>query len=74
MLLKLIIVHLLPFSLWFLSQVQFLVICLHSSTVVFMDETCRYPKIFAGLWSVQNVIMFFLFTEFYIKSYRKKIS
>jgi hypothetical protein len=41
---------------------------------MFMDETCTYPWIFALLWAIQNATMFFMFAEFYKKTYRKKVS
>jgi hypothetical protein len=58
----------------FHSQVQFLVIVLHSSTLFLMDDTCTYPKSVGAIFAVQNGVMFFLFSEFYVKSYGKKMS
>ncbi|KDR06850.1 hypothetical protein L798_03505 [Zootermopsis nevadensis] len=66
-------------SLWWkkyitqLQLAQFLIVTLHSSTVLFMDDSCKYPKPLAAFLAVQNGFMFILFAEFYVKSYRRKI-
>jgi hypothetical protein len=58
----------------FYSQLQFLVILLHSCTLFFMDDTCTVPKAVGAVVSVQSGVMFFLFSEFYVKAYMKKTS
>ncbi|PNF22829.1 Elongation of very long chain fatty acids protein 7 [Cryptotermes secundus] len=56
-----------------MQMIQFLVIFLHSS-LVFTQETCAYPKPFALVHVIQCGVMFFLFLDFYLKTYRKKAS
>jgi hypothetical protein len=56
------------------SQAQFLIICIHSFSLLFMDETCAYPKIFGPIFGTLAAIMFLLFLEFYVKAYVKKTS
>jgi hypothetical protein len=58
----------------FRSQVQFLILGLHSLSLIFMDETCECPKIFGLIWAAQQLLMFFMFAEFYRKAYKKKNS
>jgi hypothetical protein len=56
------------------SQVQFLVLFVHAFSLVFMNETCTCPRIVGLIWGLQNAVMFFMFAEFYRKTYRKKVS
>jgi hypothetical protein len=48
------------------------VIFVHSFTLIFMDETCTYPKIFGPIVCILNALMLLLFSEFYVKAYGKK--
>jgi hypothetical protein len=51
---------------------QFLILALHMATVLFMDDSCKYPKPLAAIVLLQYGIIFILFVEFYVKTYKKK--
>jgi len=52
-------------------QIQFMLIFLHSFSVLFIKD-CEYPRIISVLMGIQSVFMFMLFYDFYQKAYVKK--
>jgi hypothetical protein len=52
-------------------QIQFLLIFLHSFSVLFIKD-CEYPRTMSVLMGIQSVFMFMLFYDFYQKAYTKK--
>lgn len=60
-----------PFSFRFPSQVQFGILVIHfSNPVLFFD--CAFPKALAVIGVIQNLFMFILFFDFYLKAYVRK--
>jgi hypothetical protein len=54
-----------------LFQIQFMLIFLHSFSVLFIKD-CEYPRIMGVLIGIQSMFMFMLFYDFYQKAYMKK--
>lgn len=53
-------------------QVQFLMVFLHNAQLLFID--CDYPKI-SVVFIFPNALFFmYLFNDFYVKAYKRKIS
>ncbi|KAL1498125.1 hypothetical protein ABEB36_008978 [Hypothenemus hampei] len=50
------------------QMVQFVIIMVHAFQLLFID--CNYPKVFAWWIGSHAVLFFFLFKDFYQKSYR----
>lgn len=63
-------------SMWwkrYITQVQliqFAILFVHFITPLIFE--CKFPKLFSALLALQNVFMFSLFGDFYIRAYVKK--
>jgi hypothetical protein len=53
-------------------QIQFMLIGLHALTALVI-KNCEYPIFMTVLISLQSIIMFKLFYDFYQRAYMKKI-
>lgn len=51
-------------------QVQFVAIMVHAFQLLFVD--CNYPRVFAWWIGSHAVLFFFLFKDFYQKSYKNR--
>lgn len=54
-----------------LQMIQFIIIMIHAFQLLFVD--CNYPKAFVWWIGMHAVMFFFLFKEFYVQSYAKKV-
>lgn len=52
-------------------QLQFGILVIHFSNPVFFVE-CRWPRAISLIGVIQNLFMFVLFLDFYIKAYVRK--
>jgi hypothetical protein len=52
-------------------QIQFVLIFLHSFSVLFIKD-CEYPRMMGVLTGLQSLLMFMMFYGFYQKVYIKK--
>ncbi|XP_050536843.1 elongation of very long chain fatty acids protein-like [Daktulosphaira vitifoliae] len=53
-----------------LQMVQFIMVFVHASQLLFID--CDYPKAFAWIILLHAVMFYFLFSNFYKQSYKKR--
>lgn len=59
----------------FMFQIQFGLMALHWISLLIstpIGYECGYPKMICGFMIPQNLFIFFLFFDFYLKTYRKK--
>ncbi|XP_055698851.1 elongation of very long chain fatty acids protein AAEL008004-like [Phlebotomus papatasi] len=65
-------------SLWWkkhitqLQMLQFLVLIIHFAHPLIRKPDCAHPRILLFIAMMQNVFMFLLFFDFYLKAYRRK--
>lgn len=53
-------------------QLQFLVLIIHFAHPLIRKPDCAHPRILLFIAMMQNVFMFLLFFDFYLKAYRRK--
>lgn len=59
------------YTVGFSLQVQFLIVFVHTAQIQF-QPSCKYPKSIGSLLTLNAGIFTYLFSSFYIRSYRKK--
>lgn len=57
----------------FSFQIQFLIVFVHTAQIQFYPS-CKYPKFIGFLLTLNAGIFTYMFSSFYIKSYKKKYS
>lgn len=60
-----------PNLYFFIFQVQFAILIFHFARPI-LNPNCGYPKCWLILGVTQNLFMFVLFGDFYIRTYMKK--
>lgn len=55
----------------FFTQIQFAILIFHFARPIFNPD-CNYPKFWLVCATIQNLFMFILFGDFYIKAYLKR--
>lgn len=57
-----------------LQMVQFAYLAIHFGLPVLFDYDCNIPKFWLWLPMIQNIFMLLLFSDFYVRAYRKETS